>query len=443
MKILKSVLAFIIILVMFLPVIQGATGFFNEVPLKGAYERPKIDTLNRKNWFERNYQKSAAEVVNDVLPLRPFLVRIYNQADYLLLGSINASGIVEGRNKVLFETGYIDAVQGKDYKGEQMIIHQLEGLRYIQKTLKKENVDFIFIISPSKARFYPDLYPHHYHKRPAGISNYDKMVELLGTRFRDIHFNNMDKYFCGLRNKSDLPVYPRGGIHWTTYAARVFAFDSMLHYMASLRPVPMLGLKLSSVYWTSRLDPTDEDMVQAMNLLLPLYHDSLPYPRFSVTNITGYRPNILMISDSYYWNIYSLPLTRLLFRRNDFWYYNRTYYPLWFYTRPPWKDMVLLKHELKSHDFIILMATELNIPSLFNFVEDFASCYDPNNPQVKAEQERKKALIGKIKYNMTIIPEWMELLRKKAVQQKLPLEKIMEIDAEYMYQQDLNKRMPN
>jgi hypothetical protein len=105
--------------------------------------------------------------------------------------------------------------------------------------------------------------------------------------------------------------------------------------------------------------------------------------------------------------------------------------------------MVLLKHDLQSHDFVILMATELNIPSLFNFVEDFAACYDPNNPQVKAEQERKKVLIDKIRYTMKIVPEWMELLRKKAVQQKLPIERIMEMDAEYMYQQDLNKRMPN
>jgi len=443
MKILKPALAFIILLILFLPLIQKATGRFKEIPLKGAYEKPRMGTLNRKNWFNRNYQKSANEVVNDILPLRPTLVRLYNQAGYMLFGSITASGIVEGRNKVLFETGYIDAVQGKDYKGEPIIIRQLEGLRFIQQTLKKENVDFIFIISPSKARFYPDLYPYHYRKRSSGISNYDKMVELLHTRFSDIHFIDMDRYFCGLRRTSALPIYPRGGIHWTTYAARTIAFDSILHYMASLRPVPMLGLKLNSVYWTSRLDPTDEDMVRAMNLLLPLYHDSLPYPRFSVTDVTAYRPNVLMISDSYYWNIYSLPLTRLLFKRNDFWYYNRTYYPLEFYKKPLWKDMVLLKHDLQSHDFVILMATELNIPSLFNFVEDFAACYDPNNPQVKAEQERKKVLIDKIRYTMKIVPEWMELLRKKAVQQKLPIERIMEMDAEYMYQQDLNKRMPN
>jgi len=99
---------------------------------------------------------------------------------------------------------------------------------------------------------------------------------------------------------------------------------------------------------------------------------------------------------------------------------------------------MFLKQDILEHKFFILMATEINLPNLLNFDEKTFALFDPDNPIVKELQKKRAERINFFKVMILNNPEWSALVREKAKVRKLSYEQMVQNDAEYMVDYEIN-----
>jgi hypothetical protein len=207
--------------------------------------------------------------------------------------------------------------------------------------------------------------------------------------------------------------------------------------MEALRNIRVPHFTISGVTRTDSLRWPDNDLLATMNILIPFLGDSLPYATLALQPSTSaVKPKLLSISDSYYWNIYGHPLVNDLFSRNDYWYYNSVRYPASHYPNISSSDTAFLKKDLLDHDFVMLMVSETNLPTLFNFPETALSWLVPNDPAIYALYSKRHQ---KIEYYKNLIrndPKWLDIISRKAKEKNATLEETIELDAEYMVEEE-------
>jgi hypothetical protein len=107
---------------------------------------------------------------------------------------------------------------------------------------------------------------------------------------------------------------------------------------------------------------TDNDIERGMNLLFPTPRDVMAYPvpRYSED---AYRPSVLAIGDSYYWNLFHNGFSDRMCRRGGFWYYFREAHPQELYGHRA-VNQLDLRAEVLASEVLLLMMTEPQLPRL-------------------------------------------------------------------------------
>ena len=163
----------------------------------------------------------------------------------------------------------------------------------------------------------------------------------------------------------------------------------------------------------------------------------MAYPRVQFGNDEGKtRPNVIVVADSYYWNIFGKGYSSRLFNDNNFWYYNvEAHNPEW---PAPLKTTDLdMAAELGKADVIIVMATEANLYRFpYGFIDrayetltktDVASS-GPSGP------ERKDAEIEQIMKSIDSNPEWKAKTIQKASERKISYNEMLKLDATWVWE---------
>ncbi len=266
-----------------------------------------------------------------------------------------------GKNGNLFEQPYIDAYLGKDFAGLENIRERVRKLKYIQDTLDKLGKRFVFIYSPSKARFMPEDIPDETGRNKAAApTNYDTYRRLGDSAgLRQIDFNG---WFREEGRKWKHPVYTRSGIHWTEYGG-LRAADSFQKFMNALpHTYAIPGLKWDDNQQGVTTGPwrSENDLERLLNLITPLSGESFFHPYLDIAiDTTKVRPRAIYIADSYMWIWSDLYIPQRLNADYQFWsYFHEAWSPKW----PGSKmvdDMDPMAEVLKA-DWIIIMYTECN-----------------------------------------------------------------------------------
>lgn len=420
----RNALLFILLLILIFPVIQSALNLVKIKPLNGDVTIASSDSFSVKGWFSGEFQEKQEKYINDNFGLRNFFVRLNNQIAFNLFKKAKANGVIVGKNNYLYEEDYIKAYYGLDYIGIDSIQKQLLKLKFIQDTLTKLNKTFVLIIASGKGSFYPEFFPEKYKKYKKGISNYDSYIKI--SKQYGINLIDFNKYFIKNKTKSKYPLMPKYGIHWSYYGS-VLVTDSIIKYIKSKRNINMPKLSWNELNIDYPKND-DYDIARGMNLLFELKDEKLAYPEtvyFSDSNEV--KPSVLAVADSYYWLMYTVGIHNAL-STNHFWFYNRNIYPE-SNTSPLTTDMVDVKAEMLKHDVIIIMATERNLNRLgWGFIEETFDAYKgySNNNQKKRKAKLEEYVIA-INNN----PEWLRLVKKKALDQNIPLEEMIIQDAQY------------
>jgi hypothetical protein len=212
------------------------------------------------------------------------------------------------------------------------------------------------------------------------------------------------------------------------------AADTMVKYVESLHGRPMNHLRTGNIELSRQMRDTDFDGGESMNLLWKPRMPLMAYPDIRFENDPSkHRPMVLVVGDSYYWNIYNTRLPQSLFVNNAFWYYHQQIYPE-YYTDQKTIEQVDIKAEIEKQEVILVMITERFFYTAFwNFTDDLYSLFKPGYQPDYIYN-----------YGNTIRRDrqWLEHVIEKAKSKKITQEEMVRTDAEFLYFQDFQEKIP-
>jgi hypothetical protein len=377
MKKAVSYMAFVLILIlMVLPGIQLRFNLLNEKPLKGAFKLAEKPQFNKVDWKSGEFQENVERYLKDHSGFRNFLVRVENQLDFSLFKQANAEGVIIGKNKQLYEYDYIRSWLGIDYPGDSFIEKKLQRTKYVQDYLKREKgIDLVVVFEPGKASFYPEYIPSKYSDKKTGPSTYERYRQ-KATEL-GIDFIDYQQYFMQLKLVTKYPLFPKYGTHWSEYGIHIVA-DSMLHLIECKRKIVLTKVSEKSFETSTIPRSTDDDELRTMNLLFPLKGEMLAYPSYTFdTAHPGDKPMVLVVADSYYFNIFNTGIPKYIFANETFWFYNSLIYPD-YYSKPAFTKDLDLRREIEKQDVIFLMVTERFVHKFdWKFIDQLYTLYTP------------------------------------------------------------------
>lgn len=359
MKWFKHILYGLLMLMLALPLIQRTVPIFKDSPLKGYFTIPQKPSFTLDSVFDGTFQEAYNNYFEHTIGFRPLLVRINNQVAYSVFDTVQASGVIVGKNNYLYEINYIKAYKGWDYQGDSAIESQAVKADFVHKKLAEAGKTLFFVFAPGKASFFPEFIPEKYMLRPSGEKT-NHLVFVDKFKQYNVPFIDFNSWFVQMKDTATYPLYPQCGIHWSAYGAAL-ATDSLVHYIEKVRNIDMVDVSWDGFDLPDNLRDPDYDVGEGMNLLFKLPHYPMAYPRVQFGNEEGKTlPNAIVVADSYYWNIFGQGYSSRLFNDNNFWYYNEEVYNSdW--PEPRKVAELDLLDELDKADVIIIMATEANL----------------------------------------------------------------------------------
>jgi hypothetical protein len=435
-RLLTIILYFFLSLLLF----AGIQGIFHPVKEKKLWGEVSVSDscIPSLGFFmDGRFQQCATLWINTHLGFRSTLIRINNQIAVSLFSISPAKNVVIGKDHYLFQPEYINSFLGNDYTDRAQITGKVGRLLWFQKILKEQNKHFILVFCPSKARFMPENLPEKYRKK-GFHTNYDTYVDVISREGKGLNFIDFNSYFLGLKDTSTFTLYPKAGIHWSNFSSRQYALDSLLGYMEHLSGKKHPRIITERIYQSDSLQIPDDDLAEMLNLLIPYPSGKVTYADFVIDTSGAVKPDVLAIADSYYWEIFGFDKIGSIFNVSDFWVWNEVRYPKSKYDGIRSDDIMFLKQDLLEHDFIILMVTETNLSTLLDFDENTFALFDPENPVIRELQKKRADRIVFFKKLILGDPKWTALIKQKAKDRKVTFEKMLQTDAEYMVEYEIN-----
>src|SRR6185436_14861396 len=123
--------------------------------------------------------------------------------------------------RVVYEDGYVRALDGEDSFTDRGLRRLAHRLRRVQDALAARGIAFALVIAPNKAAVYPEFLPagflHPEDVRPPAA--YDRMRPMLAEE--GVHVVDGRAILLAEKGRSDVPLFPPGGVHWNRYAAHL------------------------------------------------------------------------------------------------------------------------------------------------------------------------------------------------------------------------------
>lgn len=418
------ILLYVAMFLAVIPFLQEQFKIIKLEPLKGAIETPVEKDFTLKEWFAGTYQEEEEKYLNASFGFRNLFIRLNNQLAFNLFNKAKANSVIIGKDNYLYETKYITAYYGEDFIGYDSIANRMKKLKFIQDTLAKINKQLVVVFTPSKASFYPEFLPYR-EDTTRGITNYEVHVEIAENK--GISLINFNKYFVERKATSKYPLYPQYGIHWSDYAACIAA-DSMVRYIEKKRKIDMPNFYWNEIEMAQPRD-LDYDIADGMNLLQKLTSFDMAYPNLQIESESGkVKPNLLVISDSFYLNIF-LRFSKA-FNTSDFWYYNNAVLPQT-NNSPKFVGDLKLSDEIDKHDIFMIMGTDATMPGFgWGFIENMYNHFKGKDKYYSSPEWQKK--LNDTKAYIKSDKKWMKLIEEKASKRNISVDSMLTLDASWI-----------
>lgn len=356
-------LYYLLLFLLVFPVVQMNTDLIKVNILKGWIHIPEKPKLTTKTWLSGEFQERYNSYFEHNFGFRPWLVRIRNQIAFSLNNEAKATAVVIGKHMYLYELNYIKTYNGEDFQGYDFLRARIDSLSIIRDTLSKYNTQVIVCLAAGKGSFYPDYFPEKYSNQKSDSTNYIAYRDLLTEN--DFHLLDFNSWFLSMKDTSRYQLYPKYGIHWSEYGA-FLAADSIIRYVEVLKGVDLADMESEKLEISNKLEGADYDMGNTLNLMFQLPSEEMAYPKIKWNSEGKDSLNAIIISDSFYWQLFTQGLSTIAFPQGGFWYYNKVVHP----GNIPIVD-IDYKESLKNADVIIIMATEAQLHKFpFGFLSD-------------------------------------------------------------------------
>ncbi|MEN9968519.1 MAG: hypothetical protein RIR94_697 [Bacteroidota bacterium] len=357
--ILKNALFGLVLALLLLPWLEQNEHIFEPKPLGGVQPNSQNVKFSAAQWRSAKFQEGQEAYIRDHFGLRPFMVRFYNELFDRLFGEYQANGVIMGKDGYLFEENYLLAASGQDYIGPDSINELVQTLGLVQQDLMQRGKKLLVCIAPGKGSFYPDKMPDAYHYNGSTGRNYPEFARYLVLE--KIPLFDVQDWFLKMKATAPYPLYPKTGIHWSSYGEYLVA-DSLIKQVSALSQKQLPSLKLLRIEQDSKPRDRDDDIELGMNLLRNLPDFKMAYPKFKVQPLKAGQkaPRVLVIGDSFYYGMYNWGMMQHVFAGGEFWYYNHE-------RLVPGKATAFIEDisdyakEVQQFDVVVVLLTEANL----------------------------------------------------------------------------------
>lgn len=339
-----------------LPLFQQVFHPFKLAGLQGVYDAGTKPEFTFDSWFKGTYQKQSDFYLKNNTAFNGELVRLRNQVDYSGFGNINTI-LTLGKDNYIFDPNYIYAREGSDLLSDSIRQYYAQLIADDMVFLDSLKVPVLFCIAPNKANFYSGYLPEKSIASRNTNQHYFKNM-LLANGISVIDF---DSLFEIQKATSPYLLVPKYGAHWSTYGASVAA-DSLLRVVKKITKKETAFFTVSGMEVLSKPKFSDDDYLGSLNMMIKWKSPAMAYPKLVFKE--GYKPNALIISDSFMWNFFDLGVIPYCFsEKSGVRYYNKTGYDVHKKKLGALSPNLALD-ELQERDIIILIATG---PSMKDF----------------------------------------------------------------------------
>ena len=314
--------------------IQQWTGLVKCKPLSGVTETQAKPTLAFSNFIDGSFQQDEEAFLKQNSGFREPLTRLYNQT---LWAFFRYSKVVEDQRVLItkdnwmFEPWSVEEYRqsrsytyAKDSLGmAQKLENEAQRLIQLQKALEPYNTHLFVALLPGKEQICGEHIPLATHP------HWDKKITAYGfysKRFKELGINHVDfaEWFMQMKDTVSYPLFPQTGTHWSNLAAQHVA-DSLVRYMEWLADTNMVNILVGEDF--QRTLKRVADLESLLNLIWPIKKqpNRLAYA-YVDGDTTAWRPRILTIGDSFYWNILNFTPVWDVFESVPYWYYFSTVY---------------------------------------------------------------------------------------------------------------------
>ena len=473
---------------LWIPIIQKEFHIFKVKPLMGVVIKTPEPELTLDNYTSGNFQRDCEGYISENFGLREPVIRLYNQYAWSLFHKNFNVYFVPGKNNWIF---YLPAV--RDFYGQEQprkfetkekainfIDNEVNLMCTLRDSLKHYNVEFLSYMSPDKVFIYPEYMPTAYWEHDTTTLNGS---EYFSERLEEAGFPNIDmtKWFIQMKDTIDYQLFKRMNFHWEFSAA--FAFDSLFRMMSDLNGMDIPQLRIDSL--TTYIDEEVQNDEEMLNLLFHIKDPTLQRKAHVSVQCDGcHKPKVLFISDSFIWAFNEQLPEKELVEHKEIWYYNTTSFDGFELERHDLNDLNRLRRVLRA-DYVIFSAcshqwydgtmrfakrtlddlnnrdlvnlsltmneiesdtnwmkalkiqTALQSKPLEKILEMEAQNVINNQPLLKdntevSEEALFNAKVAKVKEELRNNPEAMESIRKKAKEKGLDIEEMLELDARWV-----------
>lgn len=421
----KKIIFYLIIVIISFPLIDTLfNGIVSTTPLKGDYSKTNDIKLSTESFFNSDYQNQKSKFLNEDLNLYPFFVKLRNQYLYSIFNETKAFHTVIGKDNYMFDITYISAYYGNDFLGEQKIKSKVQDIKMLKQILEYYGKNVMVCFLPGKASFYPEKIPDKYSQTKFNPTNIDYFTkELIDNKIVTL---NLKQYFLNAKDTSKYSLYPKYGIHLSSYAT-ILTADTIIKFIEDTFNVDIPNPIITNIEVTNKLKYYDPDIYETLNLLESLNMDTMAYPTLNYSKGKD-KLKVLTIGDSFYKYIFDYGIHTNCFDNGNFWFYSKRVWPL--STNINVKNLNI-RNEIANNNLIILYATEA---TLYGFPFDATDII--NEKILPLDKEWiNNFYLNKINNS----PDWINAIREKAINNNIDFDLQKQKDITYLTNEYVNK----
>lgn len=431
----KVILFSLTALLLLISLIQKQFSIIHFKSLEGVVEEVKKPELSFASFRDGSFQSQAEQHLKQQFGCREPLIRFYNQYLWDFYGKSNATlwQIAIGKDGWIYEPWFVrDHYEGRGYEfawDSAFMMEKFEEETFriyqLQHILEQYGTHLFVCLLPGKDLIYPEYLPDNdkYFKEKTITAR-----DYFGPKFKEMGINhvNVEQWFLQMKDTASFDLFPQTGTHWSNIAS-LYVADSVIRYMEKLGGMNIRNIRIGKPEIGMTKEP-DDDLEGLMNLMRPLRENYNQYASVEPDgDTTASKPKIIVIGDSFYWNIVKqLPMSDI-FSVYPYWYYNSTIY--YDDLHQSTKDINLIE-ELLTADFVILSYCSVQQYELGNgFMKKalMEICYDSTEIRQKKSELRKAVDNDK---------QWYNSLVERADESQMPLENMIDAEISWLMEQE-------
>ena len=266
-------------------------------------------------WCQRERQGWAATLDRGFLG-RDFLIKWTGEAWLHIFHqcATRSSHITIGKTGSLFEDTYLQEyclLRSTPAALEPVVM----DIKRLQSACERLGIGFVMVVAPSKAAIYPEEVPSVWMRRyDPSPRAYDVMAPLL--KKHGIHYVDGHMLAQQIKDQAPVPVFPKGGIHWTSYAAWVTS-NAIITRLQE-QGMPLQRLERGDASYGNDPEGDDMDLLRMMHLARPWHY---PVMRFNIKRSPVPPVTATFVGDSFTVNLMRQFANSGQFSEIDLFYY--------------------------------------------------------------------------------------------------------------------------